>query len=150
MGERVLLHRHEEVQRGNRGQRRVAESGVFDVDADDNPDWVKEALAERAKAEPKKNPLVSEFTETENDGGNVAAVLDTVEFGANTSVPEGVDEPVDEAEPDEPEETELSKVLNSVPFGEDPASSEGSDDEKEEAPAPKRSARGKKADESES
>jgi hypothetical protein len=128
MGEKVILHRFEEQERGIRGQRRVLDTGVFDVDDKDNPDWVKEALKKRAEAEPQAEHRL-ELSDEVDEKPVPAAVFESVEFGEEPSRPGGMDEP-EELETAEPDEDSVpAAVFNSIEFGVEKSLPEGAEEE---------------------
>jgi hypothetical protein len=88
MAQRVIVHRYEETARGT---PRIVESGAFDPDAEDNPDWVTEALA--AREEPEEESVRLTPWDSERDvAPQPLAVFDSIEFGEDTSLPDVADE----------------------------------------------------------
>jgi hypothetical protein len=108
----VILHRYEDTAAG---VPRIVESGAFDPDAEDNPEWVTEALANREEPQ-EAEPRLTEWEDALSEP-QPASVLDTVEFGEDTSLPEGVDEPVEVWEDSEVIDPEPAGVISRTEFG---------------------------------
>jgi hypothetical protein len=136
MGRRVIVHRYEE---SPSGANRIVESGAFDPEADDNPEWVTEALANRP--EPTEEPQrLTEWEEPRDAAPQPSTVLDSIEFGEETALPEGLEEPAeDDEEPYVDPEPQPATVIASVEF--DAAAGEQAEEEPEPEPEPERKTR---------
>jgi hypothetical protein len=141
MGRRVIVHRYEE---SPSGANRIVESGAFNPEADDNPEWVTEALANRP--EPTEEPQrLTEWEESRDAAPQPSSVLDSIEFGEETALPEGPEEPVeDDEEPYVDPEPQPATVIASVEF--DAAAGEQAEEEPEPEPERKTRRSAKKDD----
>lgn len=78
-----VVHRFAETKGG---VMRVVESGLYDPEADDNPDWVTEALAEADAAEDTKPHTLAE-TGDQTDRAQPSSQIDARPLGGEPDLP---------------------------------------------------------------
>lgn len=124
MGKHVILHKFgtatiKNVDGSETEVKVLEDSGTFDPDAEDNPDWVTEALANRETGTSDEEGKLAAWSDPVS-APQPASVFETQEFGPETSYPEGVDVPEENDEVIADENPEPAATLARVEFGVEP------------------------------